>query len=640
MQSSTFLNELNTAQRRAVTAPNQHALVLAGAGTGKTKTIVARAAYLMTTGIPAEKIRIVTFTKRAAREIIDRLESAFGPQARGVKASTFHAWCVALMHSAPRRFGVTNLKILDSDDQLQIIRYHRAKYASSEFPTANKILSWYSFARSTGQSVYEVLSKLDDSEYILEDLAEIQEILQGYEKKKQESRYLDYDDILERVAQKIEESSEVAAWVAASIECLLIDETQDTNPLQWRLIFPLQKYTPIFAVGDDAQSIYGFRGADFEAIHNWSTKIENSVIYKLEKNYRSSQEILDISNWLLEQSPLNYDKHLSAANPSGEKPKIHYFNSDYEEGNWIVRDLKKQHKAGRPWSENMLMVRSGWQGKNIESFLLRENIPYQFIGGQSLLGSAHIRDVLSLVRLAADRTDEIAAIRFLTLWPKIGEKTASKFIKVLKEATSLTSGIEALEKNKHATPLCAALRCVSDQKLSVAEMLRQATRSMQPLLEKIYEKNWSSRQHDFKLIERLAKKHTSIHAFIEEYLLDSVSNSQAALKLRTEDAKDDNQHLEEEPLTLITVHSAKGTECPNCYVLNVAPGSFPSKHAKTKDALEEERRILYVALTRAQERLQITVKEPRFYDAVDDETALETTSVSFLENLPASLTSS
>lgn len=283
MSLENRLASLNARQRKAATLEDQHALILAGAGSGKTKTIVARAEYLIENGVPAHRILILAFTRRAASEIVARVKSHLGERAARLRACTFHTWCMGLIRRAPDKFGAGNSSVIDRDDQVMLFKAQRGspKGEASQLPTAAQLCDIYSYARNTGQSLSKTL-KRHYPEYL--SLKEVMiPILKGYEAKKESCHYLDYDDILDLVAQAIQESPQVCEWVAKKYDHLLVDEMQDTNPLQWGLLDPLKDHCCLFCVGDDAQSIYGFRGADFKNVHSFEERVPGAVVLKLNK---------------------------------------------------------------------------------------------------------------------------------------------------------------------------------------------------------------------------------------------------------------------------------------------------------------------------------------------------------------------
>lgn len=592
-----LLSELNEQQVAAATYGRQHALVLAGAGCGKTKTIIARAAYLISQGTDPQRIQILTFTRRAASEIVERVQMHLGNTAIGLKASTFHTWCISLMRRAPNIFGCKGYSVIDRDDQLQLFKLLRGKQSKTTLPTAAQLCDLYSYARNTGATLEATLKLKAPEAY--EQKRVIGEIMLGYEAKKRERQYLDYDDILDVIAQSLARSSDIRDWVAKQYDYLLVDEMQDTNPLQWKLIDPLRYQVTLFCVGDDAQSIYGFRGADFRNVHSFSERVPDSITLRLEHNYRSTQEILDAANWLLAESPLSYDKELVAVRGGGIQPRIQTFHNEWEEGRWIANDLTERRAAGADWRQHMILVRSGFAARTIESALIARNIPYRFIGGTKLMESAHVRDLLSVLRIVGNPLDEIAWMRFLTLWPGVGEVSANRLAEQILQQDSIDAQVDILKAaTKLPTSAHNVIRCVHGQQHEVAKAVAEAVAGLEELLASKYRtQQWDSRKRDFQLVAKLAEKHTSILGFIEEYLLDPVHAS-----LVKSNDKDD-------VVTVITVHSAKGTECEVCYVVNVSPGAYPNTMSiGNADEVEEERRVLYVALTRAKNELIVTRK--------------------------------
>lgn len=596
MTFASLLNDLNDAQRTAATTAERHALVLAGAGCGKTKTIVARAAHLIQSGVPPHRIHILTFTRRAANEIVERVRASLGVKAEGLKASTFHAWCMALIRKAPSTFGCANASILDRDDQLQLFKVLRGKNVPKEFPTAATLCDLYSFARNTNTTLTAAITKKEPS--LIQFNHDMAHLMQAYDKRKEARDYLDYDDILELVAHQMKESVDVQHWVASQQDYLLVDEMQDTNPLQWRLLDPLQFDVSLFCVGDDAQSIYAFRGADFKNVHRFTERVPGAVVLKLEKNYRSTQRILDASNWLLSRSELQYNKKLIAArNIKGQLPQLHRFVDEQSEAHWLSEDLVRRHREGAPWRHHMVLVRSSYSARFLETAFLNRDVPYRFIGGTKLMESAHIRDVLSPIRIASNPRDEIGWMRYLTLWEGVGESSASKFIEASLHLSTLDGMLKELKKIPKLDPKAIALlEHLILLPNNVQKSLDETIAALSPTLEDRYaNKEWDTRKKDFELLRQLAQSYTTSADFMADYVLDPISISDA----------EHNEH--QDVTTLITVHSAKGTECPVCYVSNVSPASYPSYRAKgDQDAIEEERRVLYVAMTRAQNELILT----------------------------------
>ena len=590
--------ELNQEQQQAAhyQGDAQHLLVLAGAGTGKTRTIIGRVVFLVKSGVPTQRLLMLTFTRRAAKEMLSRLEKDLGEAAHQITCGTFHHFCLQIMRRIPKSFHLESATIIDRDDAqslLQLIRGEKVrKEIKKDFPRAATLLNYISYAKNSCLDLQEYLHQF--TELNEEFMALTLEIGRDYEQRKRQRNYLDYDDILHLFVKTLEQRPELAAKIAGLFQHILVDEMQDTNPLQWKILQALSSAN-LFCVGDDAQSIYAFRGADFRNVHAFSERMHNSAVMKLQENYRSTQPILDIANWLLADSPIDYDKHLTAARGNGSKPVLIDFESKHDEASWIAGDLLSRHEGGASWSEHMILVRSAWSAKVLEGALIDAGIPYQFVGGTSLLEAAHVKDVLSLCRAALNRLDELAWIRYLKCWPKVGDVTAAKTVAALlgsDPAEPMEDVVRSVLKNRD--DIIEGIRIIQAQHGKPSQAIRLATDHMGQTFHTRYDR-WESRLADLRLLADLATRYKDLLGFVETYTLDPISNSQAE--------KSD----QEDALTVITVHSAKGTEARVCYCLGVQPGTYPHMRSLgDPDAEEEERRVLYVALTRAQDELIIT----------------------------------
>ncbi|MFH7808390.1 ATP-dependent helicase [Acinetobacter sp. BSP-153] len=613
MSLASLIDELNPQQKQAATTESQHSLVLAGAGCGKTKTIVARAAYLIDQGIPANQIQILTFTRRSASEIVARVELALGEQAKGLRASTFHTFCMYLLRRVPKAFGLEQFSIIDRDDQLMMFRLIRGKDDKknpNQLPKPQELCDLYSFARNTRQKLSDALEKQHPEHLAFKD--QIAEIMKEYETRKRARSFLDYDDILAIVASALDQSDGLADYVASLCKHMLVDEMQDTNPLQWALLEPLKDKVSLFCVGDDAQSIYGFRGADFENIHHFKDRVPNAQVFKLEQNYRSTQEILDLSNWLLDQSEIQYNKRLDAHRGEGVKPRMHIFPNEFDEAKWIAIDIKERHYLqGQRWSDHMVLVRSSFAARHIEAACIAANVPYRFIGGMKLLETAHVKDLLSLLRVIANPLDDIAWMRFLTLWNGVGDVGASRLAQQLLLEPEFDLIFDKLEKfGRIPAESVLIMKQMTVLKQEVQACVSLGIQAIEAQLAENYKKDWNRRQGDFELVKQLASKHTQLSEFLEEYVLDPVSISEIERQSDTD------------VVTLITIHSAKGTEQKVCYVVNVTPGQYPHARAQGDfNDVEEERRVLYVALTRAQNELILTKQNLSLWarDMIDEQ---------------------
>lgn len=606
--------KLNPDQLRAAQHEGGHLLVLAGAGTGKTRTIIARAAHLIESGVDARRILALTFTRRAAGELIGRLKTQVGPAAEEVRAGTFHAFCLHTMKHFPKAFGMEQLTIIDRDDQLELVGMVRGSYikkGDKRFPNRDKITELMSYARNTNIGFEEYLVKINEFEK--PEIDKLLTIFKTYDARKRLRGYVDYDDLLYLFAKTLHSDSmdNVRRMIAGLYDHILVDEMQDTNPIQWLILDGLRDPAKLYCVGDDAQSIYAFRGADFENVHSFPDRVKGGEVLPLLTNYRSTQQILNLANWLLDQSPLQYDKRLESARGGGIKPLLVEFDSPAQEASWIVEDLLEKHHSDIKFQDMMVLVRAAWMTRDLETALIEKGIDYEFIGGTKLMQTAHVKDLLGLIRAAISPRDEIAWSRYLRMFEKIGEVTANQVIdqlsvqktpalalKKLPEILNQSGRIPEIESITQGIAGVLANREAPDR------LIETAIAFLNPIQKKRYD-NWPKRYRDYELLVTLAKRHKSIEAFLETYTLDPVS--------ATVDSKTEGK----DTLTLITVHSAKGTESKVAYVMKVQPGVYPySRSLGDLKEIEEERRILYVAMTRAKDELILTRVADRFGSSI------------------------
>ena len=677
------MHSLNDQQRRAAEYGGKHLLVLAGAGTGKTRTIIARAEYLIHQGVPANRIAILSFTRKSAQEIAHRVKLAVAQgyeeatrasastrnQPPSIAGRTFHSWCNEIIQRYPDYFPQSAYTLLDDDDQKSALglalgqvseeanaqtggqaNSKKLKDSQGKKLNSDSVLQIYSYAVNTLCSLSEAIRKiryqhefLDDkaiAKAVEKDRAMIAPIIQQYIEYKKARQYMDYDDLLRVVAFGLEGNEVIRRQVTGRWDHILVDEMQDTNPLQYKLLSSFAKDCRLFCVGDDAQSIYAFRGADFKTIHSFTDVVPDSEAYKLEINYRSTQEILDLSNWLLRESPLRYNKELKAFRGDGIRPElVHTFN-EWEEADEITEDVLRTVEEGARLADSMVLGRSAWALAKVEGACLQKKIPYRKLGGTSLMKSAHVRDVVSALRVLINPFDEIAWIRFLKLWPGIGDVKAARIVEEIMGVEVRSGGdadaggalgadadaesggavgaksgggsgrgsgritLEAILPHLRANPHLQSLPSVANTLQVAGEFAAQPARaihaalgSMENTLIKRYDDEWHYRKDDFLVLEEVAKSTGSLSEFITEYVLDP--SVETTLKVGV--AGDDDV------LTLSTIHSAKGLEATNVHVVGVNPYSFPSARTmkEGEDAIEEERRCLYVALTRAKDVLKV-----------------------------------
>lgn len=628
--------ELNQQQYEAVSFRGKHLLVLAGAGTGKTKTIISRAQYLIEHGVDAKRILILSFTRKSANEIVSRIKSTLNnvQDLNNLSGHTFHSWCMNLIKSYPNIFPFKDYTVIDEDDRLSSIKLIAGKKFVNQDNIAIKpsiVLDVYSYAVNTfcglSQAIKVKVLKGKGEEisdvYISKNKEIFEDTIRKYINYKNEHKYIDYDDILNIVSTTLKRNISARKYISSKYDHILIDEMQDTNPLQYELLSSFYDNCSLFCVGDDAQSIYAFRGADFKTMHDFGNIIPESEVKKLELNYRSTQEILDLSNWLLNQSKLGYNKNLMAYRGKGEKPTIIYVNNEWDEANSIIENIKKGiSDYGLKYRENLVLSRSLFKLRTIEGTCLKEKIPYIIYGGSSLMKSAHIRDVVSALRIINNYKDELAWMRFLTVWPKIGEVSATKIINKVILTDSLSDCIDKLIDMNLLEDIAYTLISINDMQYAPDKAISLSLERMHDRLSYRYKNEWVWRKRDFEILKEVAAFSNNISEFISDYVLDP------KLDVTIKNAKENDDKV-----ILSTIHSAKGLEANNCYIINVSPSTFPSPIVMSGgfDDIEEERRCLYVALTRAKNELFIYIP----IESVSDQT--ENDKEYFFNNLPDNL---
>ncbi len=604
-----YLSSLNEEQQKAVTFSGKHALVIAGAGTGKTRTIIHRAVYLLSQGVRPDKILILSFTRKSAREIVERIKQfQDAGSTLNLSGQTFHSWCSQIIKNNPQVFEQYDYTLLDSEDVDSLFKLlFTQKYKNNKTVDQklySKIQSVYSYMLNTRKPLIEAIkiqecgnmSEDETEKYIKDNEDVFKEIMRDYISYKKKNKLFDYDDLLYITANGLSKNEEARKFISSKYEHILVDEFQDTNPLQYQLLESFYDNCHLFCVGDDAQSIYAFRGADFKSMHNFTKIVPNASKLYLNTNYRSTQEILDISNWLLEQSNIDYNKHLKAYRGQGAKPVIEYVYDEYSEANSVTdKILLYFMNKNIDYSSHMVLSRTLSGLRQVEGACVMKKIPYKIYGGSSLMKSRHIRDVVSAMRIIANYKDGLAWHRYLQLWNKIGPATAVNLSEYMVNADNLEQALEILKTKKIDKRVWEVLEAAFPYSSSPSEMITKILTLMDLRFAEIYKEEWLNwRKQDFAVLEEIAASTTSVTEFITEYILDP------ALESSFLDAD-----KPKECVILSTIHSAKGLEADVCHLLNVTPYSYPSKRAvkEGEESIEEERRCLYVALTRAKNEL-------------------------------------
>ena len=617
---------LNPAQREAATYGCREddafrsgpLLIIAGAGTGKTMTLAHRVAHLVIEGVRPERILLLTFTRRAAQAMGRRVDSivrrALADRVAGLAAAGVLPWS-GTFHSVANRLlrryaanldldpGFSVLDRGDAADLLDVTRHQLGlSRKSRRFPKKDTCLAIYSRCVNAQASLSDVLT--EHYPWCADWEPELRELFRHYVERKQQTQSLDYDDLLLYWYHLVDDEA-FAAEIGACFDHVLVDEYQDTNLIQAKILHSLKPDGDgVTVVGDDAQSIYSFRAAEVENILGFPDRfMPTAQVISLEENYRSTQAILDSANCLIAESDRQYRKHLFSRHRQGAKPRYVTVEDADAEAEYVVDEILDNRERGLQLMDQAVLFRGSHHSDRLELELVRRNIPYVKYGGLKFLEAAHVKDVLSVLKWAENPRNEVAAFRVLKLLPGMGPANAAKCFRHLSLhdfAFSALSGFQPPSASAADWPALHALM----QSLAAHDVtdtgwqaqLGQVRRWYQPHLERIYD-GLDTRQADLEQLEQISGRYPTRERFLTELTLDPPS---AAGDLAGDPL------LDEDYLVLSTVHSAKGQEWEAVYLLNVSDGVFPSEFATGKPALiEEERRLLYVAMTRAKQTLSL-----------------------------------
>src|SRR5690242_11061053 len=478
--SGDFAAELNAEQAAAARHGNGPLLIIAGAGTGKTRTLVYRVAHLIDRGIPPERILLLTFTRRAAHEMLSRAERLVGSASTRVQGGTFHA----TGHKLLRRFGpeaglARDFSIMDQGDAEDLMQLARANlgYGKQEkrFPKKETLHHVYSTHLNTEKPVEEIVER--EYPQFIEFSRDIVRIFAEYTSRKHERNLVDYDDLLLFWALMLEQSENLADRIAGLYDYILVDEYQDTNLLQARVLRGMCRgHRNITVVGDDAQSIYSFRGASFRNILDFPRQFDGSAIVALEQNYRSTQPILDVTNTLISRALERVTKQLWTVRTGGERPWLVTARDEQAQTRFVVDRILELHEAGTPLREIAVLVRAGYMSADLEIELTNRNIPFEKWGGLKFLEAAHVKDVLAFLRVVENPRDEVSWYRILMLMPGIGDVTARAMMESMAERSwdpdafsHFAPPPRARDAHKNLAALLRRLRGVRAEDASVGE---------------------------------------------------------------------------------------------------------------------------------------------------------------------------
>ncbi|MDD5691603.1 MAG: ATP-dependent helicase [Candidatus Omnitrophica bacterium] len=597
MKKIDYHKELNCAQLTAVESIDGPHLVIAGAGSGKTRVLVHRVAYLVEKGVRPEQILLLTFTRRASEEMLRRAALLLDERCKHVSGGTFHSFANMILRKYAGLLGISNnFTILDQADAEDAVNFVRTKlgYHKSEkrFPRKHAILEVISKSVNKSSQLSDVL--YDEYPQFMEFTEEIKKIRDEYNKYKRQKSLLDYDDLLVFLKNLLSQHEDVRQLLSAKYKYIMVDEYQDTNKLQAHIACLLAAdHANIMVVGDDAQSIYSFRGANFKNIIDFPKIFKGTQIITLEENYRSTQPILNLTNAVIAQAKEKFEKSLYTKKKEGNIPVFIDCSDENSQSSFVADKILELREEGVGLNDIAVLFRSGWHSNDLEITLASRNIPFVKYGGQKFVEAAHIKDILSYLRIAYNAQDQVSWLRALLLIPGIGPKTGQKIIELLAQKGN-AAGDALLKKNDTLMKLFGLLKEVDIQGDEPAKIIERFLGFYQPLLKIKYD-DFNKRLNDLDSLLRIAQRYKSVEQFLVDMALEPPERS------IVEAGKKDRDDF---PLTLSTIHSAKGLEWHTVFLIYVAEGHLPSYLSlETEDEIEEERRLLYVAATRAKVNL-------------------------------------
>jgi len=602
-------SELNAEQAAAATFGEGPLLIIAGAGTGKTRTLIYRLAHLIDTGTRPERILLLTFTRRAAQEMLARAERLVGGACRGVNGGTFHATAHRLLRRFGAAAGVPNdFTIMDQGDAEDLMQLARAQlgYAESKkrFPRKETLHYVYSRHINTDIAVDDILR--DEYPAFADYHEDFLRIFGDYIRRKGERNLVDYDDLLLFWATMLESAPAIADRIGALYDHVLVDEYQDTNVLQARILRGMcRRHSNITVVGDDAQSIYSFRGASFRNILDFPRQFPGTTIVALEQNYRSTQPILDTSNTLISRAAERYTKSLWTKRTGGEAAWLVMTQDEQQQTRFVVERILELHEEGVPLREMAVLFRAGYMSADLEIELTNRKIPFEKWGGLKFLEAAHVKDVLAFLRILENPRDEVSWYRILMLLPGIGDVTARSAIDLMAQMAWDSRAFGQYRAPPRARAAHTQLVALLDQlrtspvadAASVSADIARVRQLYDGVLREKYDRV-EPRLADLDQLQTIAGGYPSREAFLSALALEPPQATQDLAGGSDE---------ERDVLVLSTTHSAKGKEWDAVFLIWAADGWFPMARAINDDEqLEEERRLMYVALTRARNHLAVS----------------------------------
>ncbi len=599
--SQVNLAELNEAQREAVVSTEGPLLVIAGAGSGKTRTLVYRVAYLLEQGVAPEKILLLTFTRKASQEMLWRAGQLLNETCRRVVGGTFHGIANMLLRRYGHHLGFgSSFTIIDRGDAEGIINLLKGSLGltgrDKQFPTKRVLINILSGSVNKSMAIDDLV--YEQYPHLSEHVEDIVNLERHYQEFKFNNGLMDYDDLLVNWKRLLAEVPEAREEIAARYSHIMVDEYQDTNLIQADIVRLLAHgHENVMVVGDDSQSIYSFRGADFYNIMRFPKVFNDTKVIKLEENYRSTQPILSLTNDIIRNATEKYAKTLFTSIEGDYKPRLFAGRDEREEAAFVSRKIAELRSDGMDLKNIAVLFRSGFHSYKLEMELNSTGVDFEKRGGLKLTESAHMKDVIAFLRLCVNPLDSLSWNRILLQLDKVGPKTARKIADRVAIAESPGQALFDYPCGKGwkagVMKLAQLFRDLERESLP-GVCFELVWAYYEPLFQKIYRDDFPKRQKDLEQLKAIVAGYADLQAFVDDTTLDPPES------VRAED-QDDNERM-----ILSTIHSSKGLEWDAVFVMGLADGRFPHSAAALGEQWEEERRLLYVAATRARKYLYLT----------------------------------
>jgi len=596
---------LNPSQIEAVTSLDGPMLVIAGAGSGKTRTLTYRVARLVEKGISPAAILLLTFTRKASLEMISRAAQLLDSRCERVSGGTFHSFSNSMLRKYSSILGLDNkYTILDRVDAESLIGMLRKELEPGSkhrsFPRKRTLANIFGRAVNKVIPIEDVI--YNDYPHFQPYLEDILNLSIEYEKRKVMHNFFDYDDLLVYFHLLLKNHTDIRDKISSSYKYIMVDEYQDTNQIQAGILYSLtSKNKNVMVVGDDSQSIYAFRGANFKNIIDFPELFPETKIISLEENYRSVQPILDLTNVIIDRAAEKFSKKLFTQKTGGVTPVLANAQSENGQSMFVVDKIRDLNMSGVPLNRIAVLFRAGFHSFDLELELARERLPFIKVGGFKFTESAHIKDVLAHLKVIANGHDRISWYRILLLLEKIGPKTAQNIYEAIDKEKSGYAGILTIELKSGLSQRLSRLKQLFsniDSGLSVSEMGETILNYYLPVLRDRYDDH-PKRARDLEQLLTIMQRYNSLEQFLTDMALEPPNTSMDDTFAET--SPDNNR------LVLSTIHSAKGLEWHTVFIIWALDGRFPSMHAlNNEEDLEEELRLMYVAATRAQNNLFFT----------------------------------